>query len=384
MFTPAEFDAIRAYEDRDYVATIKTLFADEAFRDVLQKLFPNQPLPLLEKQLSSFSSILEFQKKFIHGFVTQLIQKTGKELSLDISALTNREIPYTFISNHRDIILDPALLDILLIDAGFPQTVEIAIGDNLLVYPWIKHIVRLNKAFIVQRSLSLREMLSASKLMSRYMHFVISQKRNPIWIAQREGRAKDGNDRTQEAVLKMIAMDGEGSAAERLKAMHIVPLAISYEFDPCDFLKAKEFQMKRDNPAYKKTPADDLINMQTGLAGYKGRIHYACAPCLDEWMAKQEGLSNADFFAATARRLDEEIYRNYLLYPNNFVALDLLNDRKDYTTHYSEEDKTRFEQYLRQQINKIDLSNKDEAFLRERLLEMYANPAKNKLAVSKI
>lgn len=384
MFTPAEFDAIRAYEDRDYVATIKTLFADEAFRDVLQKLFPNQPLPLLEKQLSSFSSILEFQKKFIHGFVTQLIQKTGKELSLDISALTNREIPYTYISNHRDIILDPALLDILLIDAGFPQTVEIAIGDNLLVYPWIKHIVRLNKAFIVQRSLSLREMLAASKLMSRYMHFVISQKRNPIWIAQREGRAKDGNDRTQEAVLKMIAMDGGGSAAERLKAMHIVPLAISYEFDPCDFLKAKEFQMKRDNPAYKKTPADDLINMQTGLAGYKGRIHYACAPCLDEWMAKQEGLSNADFFAATARRLDEEIYRNYRLYPNNFVALDLLNDRKDYTTHYSEEDKTRFEQYLRQQINKIDLSNKDEAFLRERLLEMYANPAKNKLAVSKI
>lgn len=384
MFTPAEFDAIRAYEDRDYVATIKTLFADEAFRDVLQKLFPNQPLPLLEKQLSSFSSILEFQKKFIHGFVTQLIQKTGKELSLDISALTNREIPYTYISNHRDIILDPALLDILLIDAGFPQTVEIAIGDNLLVYPWIKHIVRLNKAFIVQRSLSLREMLSASKLMSRYMHFVISQKKNSIWIAQREGRAKDGNDRTQEAVLKMIAMDGEGSAAERLKAMHIVPLAISYEFDPCDFLKAKEFQMKRDNPAYKKTPADDLINMQTGLAGYKGRIHYACAPCLDEWMAKQEGLSNADFFAATARRLDEEIYHNYLLYPNNFVALDLLNDRKDYTTHYSEEDKTRFEQYLRQQINKIDLSNKDEAFLRERLLEMYANPAKNKLAVSKI
>jgi acyltransferase family protein len=384
MFTPAEFDAIRAYEDRDYVATIKTLFADEAFRDVLQKLFPNQPLPLLEKQLSSFSSILEFQKKFIHGFVTQLIQKTGKGLTLDISALTNREMPYTYISNHRDIILDSALLDILLIDAEFPQTVEIAIGDNLLVYPWIKHIVRLNKAFIVQRSLSLREMLSASKLMSRYMHFVISQKKNSIWIAQREGRAKDGNDRTQEAVLKMIAMDGEGSAAERLKAMHIVPLAISYEFDPCDFLKAKEFQMKRDNPAYKKTPADDLINMQTGLAGYKGRIHYACAPCLDEWMAKQEDLSNADFFAATARRLDEEIYRNYLLYPNNFVALDLLNDRKDYATHYSEEDKTRFEQYLRQQINKIDLSNKDEAFLRERLLEMYANPAKNKLAVSKI
>lgn len=382
MFTPAEFDAIRAYEDRDLGATIKSLFADEAFRDVLQSLFPNQSLPLLEKQLSSYTSILEFQKNFIHGLVTQLIQKTGNGLTLDISALTNKGLPYTYISNHRDIILDSALLDILLIDAKFPQTVEIAIGDNLLVYPWIKHLVRLNKAFIVQRSLSLREMLAASKLMSRYMHFVITQKKNPIWIAQREGRAKDGNDRTQEAVLKMIAMGGEGTATERLMAMHIVPLSISYEFDPCDFLKAKEFQMKRDNPAYKKTRADDLVNMQTGLFGYKGRVHYACAPCIDDWIATREGLSNAEFFAATARRLDEEIYRNYRLYPNNFVALDLLNNRKDYISHYSEEDKVQFEQYLRQQIDKIDLPNKDEAFLRERLLEMYANPAKNQLAVS--
>lgn len=382
MFTPAEFDAIRAYEDRDLGATIKSLFADETFRSVLQSLFPNQSLPLLEKQLSSYTSILEFQKNFIHGLVTQLIQKTGNGLTLDISALTNKGLPYTYISNHRDIILDSALLDILLIDAEFPQTVEIAIGDNLLVYPWIKHLVRLNKAFIVQRSLSLREMLAASKLMSRYMHFVITQKKNPIWIAQREGRAKDGNDRTQEAVLKMIAMGGEGTAAERLMAMHIVPLSISYEFDPCDFLKAKEFQMKRDNPAYKKTRADDLVNMQTGLFGYKGRVHYACAPCIDDWIATQEGLSNAEFFAATARRLDEEIYRNYRLYPNNFVALDLLNNRKDYISHYSEEDKVQFEQYLQQQIDKIDLPNKDEAFLRERLLEMYANPAKNQLAIS--
>ena len=382
MFTPAEFDAIRAYEDRDLGATIKTLFADEAFRSVLQSLFPNQSLPLLEKQLSSYTSILEFQKNFIHGLVTQLIHKTGNGLTLDISALTNKRLPYTYISNHRDIILDSALLDILLIDAEFPQTVEIAIGDNLLVYPWIKHLVRLNKAFIVQRSLSLREMLATSKLMSRYMHFVITQKKNPIWIAQREGRAKDGNDRTQEAVLKMIAMGGEGTAAERLMAMHIVPLSISYEFDPCDFLKAKEFQMKRDNPAYKKTRADDLVNMQTGLFGYKGRVHYACAPCIDDWIATQEGLSNAEFFAATARRLDEEIYRNYRLYPNNFVALDLLNNRKDYISHYSEEDKVQFEQYLQQQIDKIDLPNKDEAFLRERLLEMYANPAKNQLTIS--
>ena len=146
------------------------------------------------------------------------------------------------MSNHRDIVLDSAFLDILLIDHGFDNTIEIAIGDNLLIYPWIKTLVRLNKSFIVLRSVGMREMLMASKRMSEYMHFAVRELNEGIWIAQREGRAKDSNDRTQESILKMMVMGGEGTPIERLKELNICPLSISYEYDPCDFLKAKEFQ----------------------------------------------------------------------------------------------------------------------------------------------
>ena len=152
----------------------------------------------------------------------------------------------------------------MLMEEDFRTTVEIAIGDNLLIYPWIKKLVRINKSFIVQRSLSMRQFLESSQRMSRYMHFAVREKHENLWIAQREGRAKDSNDRTQDSVLKMMAMGGEGTPAERLKEMHIVPMAISYEYDPCDILKAIEFQQNRDNPDFKKSRQDDLMNMRTG------------------------------------------------------------------------------------------------------------------------
>ena len=162
---------------------------------------------------------------------------------------------------------------------------EIAIGDNLLIYPWIKKFVRVNKSFIVQRALTMRQMLESSARMSRYMHYTIGEKNQSIWIAQREGRAKDSNDRTQDSVLKMLAMGGEGDVVSRLMEMNIAPLAISYEYDPCDYLKAQEFQLKRDIEGYKKTMADDLKNMQTGLFGYKGRVHFQTGACLNDLLS---------------------------------------------------------------------------------------------------
>ena len=173
----------------------------------------------------------------------------------------------------------------LLVERGL-DTVEIAIGDNLLIYPWIKKLVRVNKSFIVQRALTMRQMLESSARMSRYMHYTIGEKHQSIWIAQREGRAKDSDDRTQESVLKMLAMGGERDIIDSLTEMNIVPLSISYEYDPCDFLKAKEFQLKRDMPDYHKTTADDLLNMQTGLLGYKGHVHFQPAPCINDKLAQ--------------------------------------------------------------------------------------------------
>ena len=279
-------------------------------------------------------------------------------------------------------MLDSALLSVLLIDAGFTTTCEIAIGDNLLSLPWVKDLVRVNKSFIVERALTMRQMLLSSKRMSDYMHIVIAQKHDNVWIAQREGRAKDSNDRTQEAIIKMMAMGGEGSERERIKQLHLVPLAISYEFDPCDFLKAAEFQLKRDVEGWKKSAHDDVVSMQTGIMGYKGHIHYHAAPCIDAWIdSLPEDMPKADFFKAVTTHMDEEIFKGYRLYASNYVALDLLEGTQTYAKHYTDAERQQFEAYLEGQLAKIDIPNKDVPFLRERMLTMYANPARNHMAV---
>ena len=206
-----------------------------------------------------------------------------------------------------------------------------------------------------------------------------------IWIAQREGRAKNSDDRTQEAILKMMTMGGEGSVAKRLLQLHIVPLAISYEYDPCDFLKAREMQLRRDVEGWKKGPMDDVVSMQTGIMGYKGHIYYHCAPCIDEWLnTLPEDMPKGDFYKTVATHIDHEIWRGYRLYPGNYVALDLLHGTSEYTDKYTDADRATFEKYIDGQLAKIqDLPNPDMAFLRERILEMYANPAINQLSVAK-
>lgn len=154
-------------------------------------------------------------------------------------------------------------------------------------------LVRICKAFTVERALRSSEMLRASKRMSEYIHFAVAQKHENVWIAQRQGRAKNSNDLTQPAILKMMCMGGEGTVVDRLTQLHIVPLSISYQYDPCDYLKAREYQLRRDVPFWKKTPGDDMESMQTGIKGYKGHIHYHCAPCIDEWAQTVDSTSHA-------------------------------------------------------------------------------------------
>ena len=339
---------------------------------------------MLEAKLKQCKTNLDFQLAFCYPFLKDLLAKASKGCDIDISNIDNTR-RYTFVSNHRDIVLDSALLDVMLIDAGFKTTCEIAIGDNLLAAPWIKDLVRVNKSFIVLRSAGIREMLVNSKRMAEYMNLVINEKHDNIWIAQREGRAKDSNDRTQESIIKMMAMGGEGSVAERLKQLHIVPLAISYEYDPCDFLKAAEFQLKRDVEGWKKTKQDDVLSMQTGIMGYKGHIHYHCAPCLDHFLdTLPADLPKGDIFRVIADKMDNDIHANYQLYANNIIALDMLEDTAG--GDYTKEEKTTFVNYLEQQAKKAeDILTKagltpDKAYLRERILTMYANPARNKAA----
>jgi len=376
-----KYDSIRPFEPEELPEVFDRLVQNEQFCQVLAYLYPGVPVEAIRQKMHQCKTNLEFQKAFCYGFLKNLLAKASLGCDADFSNLDLSK-RYTFISNHRDIVLDSALLHVMLFDAGCDTTTEIAIGDNLLKLPWVKDIVRLNKSFIVQRSLPMRQMLAASKLLAEYMHFVIAEKNDNVWIAQREGRAKDSNDRTAEAILKMMTMGGEGSIKERLLSLHLVPLAISYEYDPCDFLKAQEFQLRRDVADWKKGPMDDVVSMQTGIMGYKGHIHYHAAPCIDEWLrALPDDMPKTEFYTAVAEHLDHEIWRGYRLYPSNFVALDLLHGTDEHADRYTAEDRQRFETYLDAQLKKIQLPNPDWAFLRERILTMYANPAINQLSV---
>lgn len=382
MKTPSIYDDIRPFDPEELPAAFERLLSDAQFQQVLGYLYPGVPLEAVKTKMMACKTNLEFQLAFCYGFLKDLMAKASKGFDMNVEAVdvTKR---YTFVSNHRDIVLDSALLDVLLYDAGFNTTCEIAIGDNLLSLPWVKDLVRLNKSFIVQRSLSPREFLMASKKMAEYMHYVVGEKNDNIWIAQREGRAKDSNDRTQPSILKMMAMGGEGSPVDRMRQLHIVPLAISYEYDPCDFLKAAEFQLRRDVPGWKKTALDDVNSMRTGIMGYKGEVHYHCAPCIDGFLDNlSPDIPKTKVFDVIAEHIDKEIFRNYRLYPSNYIALDMLEGNEAHAGRYTAEDKAVFEKYLQGQIARIDIPNKDETFLRERMLTMYANPARNSLAVT--
>ncbi len=381
MKIPEQFDPIRPFEPDELPDVFDRLLQNEQFCSVLAYFYPDVPKEALAAKMHACKDNLDFQKTFCYGFLVQLLARLSKGCDIDIASL-DTDSRYTFISNHRDIVLDSALLDKLLIDAGFNTTCEIAIGDNLLKLPWVKDLVRVNKSFIVERALSMREMLMASKRLSEYMHFVIAEKNDNVWIAQREGRAKDSNDRTQEAILKMMVMGGEGSIIDRLKQLHLVPLAISYEYDPCDYLKAAELQARRDNPSWQKGPMDDVTSMQTGIMGYKGYIHYQCADCIDSYLDTiPADTPKTELFRLIADHIDRQIFAGYRLYPNNYVALDLLHGDSAHADHYTAEDKAHFEAYLKGQLDKIEMEGKDDAYLREQMLKMYANPAINQMGL---
>ena len=420
-----EFDEIRPYESGEMKEAFEELLNDRQFSRLLKGFAPWLPKSirngLLRLAFKGVKTPLDFQKRFMKPIVNHIIRKhtdgctfDDSELSVNSEQLTvnsfgqteqrvsdnesnhnyslstinyKLERRYTFISNHRDIVLDSAFLDVMLFNANYPTTVEIGIGDNLLIYPWIKRLVRMNKAFTVRRGLTAHEMMRSSQLMSSYIHYAVTQKKENIWIAQREGRAKDSDDRTQEAVLKMLAMGGpivnseQSSIICSLKELNIVPLTISYEFDPCDYLKAQEFQLKRDVPGFKKSKQDDLDNMKTGIFGYKGRVHYHCSKPINTWLDELKDLPKKEFYTELCRRMDCELHRNYRLYPCNYIALDTLEGNKAHADKYTEADVRRFEDYLAGQLAKIKVPNKDEAFLRERMLTMYANPVRNYMAV---
>lgn len=376
-----DFDEIRPYETGEMSGALNQLLKDRHFNIMMRGIAPWLPgwlrNSIFRLLFIGVKTPLDFQVRFMKPVVKYVLSHYANGASFDCNTL-DKKGNYTFVSNHRDIVLDSAILDLLLYRNQFPTTCEIAIGDNLLIYPWIKTLVRMNKAFIVRRSLKAKEMLESSQLMSRYIHHAIRDKKENLWIAQREGRAKDSSDNTQDSVLKMLAMGGEGTPAESLHELNIVPLTISYEYDPCDYLKAEEFQQKRDDSTWKKSPKDDLLNMKTGILGYKGHVHYHAGKPINEWIDEVKDLPRTEIFKEVAHRMDKEIHSGYMLYPGNYIAYDELNGGARFAAMYTPEQKQIFDEYVEGQIRKVRLQTPDHDFLRERILTMYANPVVNK------
>ena len=375
---PAEYDEIRPYLPEELPQVFEELIADPEFQAAIGYAFQGMPFEQIAAAMRASKDNLEFQKNIVYPFVKGVVQKLSSGLTVSYD---NKESMAASLcmSNHRDIIMDSAFLCILFVET-VGNTVEIAIGDNLLIRPWIKKLVRVNRSFIVQRSASIREMLASSKRLSSYIHHTITERKQPIWIAQREGRAKDSNDRTQEGLIKMLSMYSGGDIIDALKVLNIAPTTISYEYDPCDYLKAKEFQQKRDNPEHKKSPMDDLINMKAGMFGYKGGIHYHVAACInDEIDAIDRSLGKNEKTAAVARIIDKHIHKNYKFWAINYYFYELLTGDTRFADKYTAEEKAKLDAYLQGQIEKVDLPNRDDDFCRTKILEMYANPVINYL-----
>lgn len=376
-----QFDDIRPFNDDEIPAAVASLSKEEYFRKAIGFL-PGDTEAFM-KEFSTVSTTDEFQTRMLFPFLKWIAATTSDSLrgvgfeNLDPSK------SYTYISNHRDILLDATLLGLLLAEHGIP-TPETALGDNLLVYPWMSELVRVNKSIIVYRNMPMMKTLEEAHRLSGYINHALRDKNRSVWIAQREGRAKNSDDRTQESVIKMLAFEGEGDIRHNVEALHIVPVSISYEYDPCDYLKAREFQLKRDNPEFKKSPKDDLNSMSTGLLGKKGNIRFTISGSISDEAAKLPcHLKRAEYFTAVAGIMDRRIHQGYCMFSGNYVAYDLLTGTEQFAGKYTEAEKQKFQDYLEGQLSKIDnLPNPDYKYLRTKILEMYANPLRNKMAVS--
>lgn len=374
------YDDIRPYANSELQAALRTVLENKEFEQVISIFAPHIDFAEIKRQVPNFHTLLDFQKAFIAPIIQMLVDKLCT--SLTSSGLENLKGVGIIMSNHRDIVMDPSFLCLTLINNGI-DSCEVGIGDNLLKNEWIKILVRANKCFLVKRGLTPRDMAKTFIELSSYINHTIKDNGNSVWIAQREGRAKDSNDRTQESILKMFAISGKGSFIENLKAINICPLSISYEYDPCDYLKAKEFQQKRDNPDFVKGEKDDFLSMQTGINGYKGAVHYAFTPIINHRLEEIERTTTNKKEQATAicRICDEQIFSAYRIYPVNMIAYDRLRGSSEFVGKYSVEEFATVDKYFARQLDRIEMGNKDEKFLMDKLLEMYAMPLINQLSV---
>jgi hypothetical protein len=370
-----KFDAIRPFYDSEVNKAIKSLLHHPMMKAMMDFTFPEMEDEVWKEQLSRTHSIRDFQVNFVYQSIQRVLERSSEGLTTSGFEKLEPNTSYLFISNHRDIILDTSLLNVSLIDHGLVMTAS-AIGDNLVQKDFLLKLSKLNRNFLVQRGLSPRELLQSSKLMSEYMYHLLSKENRSVWIAQREGRTKDGNDATHQGVLKMLGMaNDEQRGMDFFKKLKIVPVSISYEYDPTDALKMPQLIALSKDEVYIKEKNEDFITLLSGIIGQKKRIHIHVGDVLDSEYEKiiSENDNNNKQIQALAQVIDDSILQTYKLWPTNFIAYDILHNTTKFSNLYDEKERQLFERRLEM---RIDAENET---MREGFLAMYANPVVNKL-----
>jgi 1-acyl-sn-glycerol-3-phosphate acyltransferase len=378
-----DFEDIRPYTDKEVKSKIALMLKDPVFDEVLAHVFKFRPVvEMVKLQLRMIRNTKQLQGTFIYDLLRTVINKSSSGLSCSGIENLDKKKPYLFISNHRDIVLDAALLNFLIFEKGMNTTL-IAIGNNLMLYNWIEHAVKLNRAFIIKRNLPPRELMEASMKVSHFIRKSIVEDKLSVWIAQREGRTKDGNDKTQVSVLKMLNMSNEKGITQGFKELNIVPVSISYEIEPCGLAKIKEL-IKKEHYGQKKTSKDDLKSMSMGMFNPKGRIRFSFGKPIeidfDDANSKSKEQQNK-IAQEIAEKIDHQIYSNYKLWPNNYIAYDMLMQEHRFKSKYTHSEAKKFEIMVEQAMVNIDYPITD---IQERFLRLYANPVINKLKTNKI
>ena len=370
-----KFDSIRPFYDSEVNTALKSLLHHPMMKAMMDFTFPEIEETIWKDQLSRTHSIRDFQINFVYQSIQRILEKSSEGLTTSGFEKLEPNTPYLFISNHRDIILDTSLLNVSLFDHGLVMTSS-AIGDNLVQKEFLLKLSRLNRNFLVQRGLSPRELLQSSKLMAEYMYHLLSKENRSVWIAQREGRTKDGNDATHQGVLKMIAMaSDEQNCMDFLKKIKIVPVSISYEYYPTDALKMPQLLAISKDEEYIKEKNEDFITLLSGIIGQKKRIHiHVCDILENEYeKIKIENDNNNKQIQALAQVIDDSILKSYKLWPTNFIAYDILNTTSRFAHLYDDKERQLFERRLEM---RIDAENET---MKAGFLAMYANPVVNKL-----
>ncbi len=372
-----EFDEIRPYNDDEVPQVMNRLLKEKDFIRFAKWIFPEISVKELIQNLQKIKTIHDFQLTFVYPILNKIIKQSITELTYSGIDNVKPNTPYIFITNHRDIVLDSALLNYVLYQNGH-ETAEIAIGSNLLITNWITDLVKLNRTFIVQRNVPGRKLYHYSFILSKYIRYTITEKKRSVWISQREGRTKDGDDKTQVSLIKMFNISGEKDWVSNYVEVNILPVTINYEIEPCDIEKVRELYLRQKHENYQKSPLDDLNQMAGGMFAPKGRVHLTFGEPLNPKIPYLTRFPKKTFFQNLAKLVDTEIYKGYRLLPFNFVAADLLFDDITFSQYYTKQDKDKFLSMMHEKLSKID---GEPEILRKLFLNIYANPVKNYFAV---